>query len=189
MVWAWWETRERKGMNGVESLVIWVEAELHTKTLMRRDKKKWMRQCLLVAEKEVGGVFVSAFKCFATAEAVWWDLSWERRLQSKRTLLIFSSRIPPLHQPPLVFFSAQATLKGSAFSWRCCASCLIVPSVVRKKKKQKHSQGYPSKILALKRRRIHSQTCSQTDDVWNLMLKPFAGFYLFQVFCCPIAWG
>lgn len=67
-------------------------------------QKKWMRQCLLVAEKEGGGVFVNAFKCSATAEAVWWDLSWERRLQSKRTLLIFSSRIPTLHQPPLVFF-------------------------------------------------------------------------------------
>lgn len=36
-------------------------------------------------------------------------------------------------------FFAQATLKGSVFSWRCRASCLIVPSVARKKKKNKNT--------------------------------------------------
>lgn len=61
---------------------------------------------------------------------------------------------PAAPSSPLVF--AQTTLKGREFSGRCCTSCFTEPSVDQKKK-EKHSQGY-LKILALARRRFHSDT-------------------------------
>lgn len=136
-------------------------SELRQSCRQRRwwDKTKKRTEAVFArCSKRGRGVFVNAFKCFATAEAVWCDLNWERRRQSKWTLLIFSPRIPPLHQPQLVFFvfffrsgyiKRQRILMALLRFLFNCAIC-------REEEKKTHNQGYPGKILNRMLRRIHS---------------------------------